>query len=216
MLEKILEIIYPKKCIFCNTINEDYTCKKCKIKLEYICANDKLERVEGKYFDYMISAYFYLDSIRNKILEFKFDNKKYLYRALSEELIRKMQIYISLFDCIISVPISIQRYMKRGYNQSELIAKSISQKLNKPLIRFCLIKVKNNKKQSGLKIEERFTNVKSVYKVINKNIISGKRILLIDDIYTTGATVNECSKVLKAAGANKVLVATIARAIKNK
>lgn len=214
MLEKILEIIYPKKCVFCNTINEEYACKKCKIKLEYICANDKLEKVKDKYFDYIISSYHYIDLIRNKILEFKFDNKKYLYRALSEELIRKIQIYISLFDCIISVPISIQRYMKRGYNQSELIAKSISQKLNKPLIRFCLIKVKNNKKQSGLKIEERFTNVKSVYKVINKNIISGKRILLIDDIYTTGATVNECSKVLKAAGANKVLVATIARANK--
>lgn len=214
MLEKILEIIYPKKCVFCNTINEEYACKKCKIKLEYICANDKLEKVKDKYFDYIISSYHYIDLIRNKILEFKFNNKKYLYKALSEELIRKLQRYSDLFDYIIYVPVSLKRYMKRGYNQSELIAKSISQELNKPLIKFCLLKIRNNKKQSDLKIEERFKNVKNVYKVINKSKILGKRILLIDDIYTTGATVNECSKVLKQAGVIEVLVATIARAEK--
>ena len=134
-IEKILEIIFPRKCGFCNSIiNEYYTCKKCKKNLEYICTNDRLEKVESKYFDYLISPYFYSGEVRNKILEFKFKNKKYLYKTLAEKLLNDLKPYNNIIDGIISVPISLNRFIERGYNQSNLIAKYIAKELNKPLI----------------------------------------------------------------------------------
>lgn len=211
-IEKILEIIFPRKCGFCNTlINEYFTCKKCKKKLEYICTNDKLKKIENKYFDYLISSYFYIDVIRNKILEFKFKNKKYLYKSLAEKLLEDLKPYKHMIDGIVSVPISLNRFIERGYNQSELIAKYVAKGLNKSLIKFVLFKTKNNKKQSELGIEQRSKNVQNAYKVLNKKIISEKNLLLIDDIFTTGATINECSKVLKQNGAKMVIAATVAK-----
>lgn len=217
MLEKILEFIFPNRCGFCNQlIKKEYTCKKCKKNLEYIYTDNKIQKINGMYFDFFISSYFYLGIIRNKILDFKFKNKKYLYRALAERLAYNLQPYIKDIDSIIAVPISFKRYLERGYNQSVLIAKYIAKKLNKPFLKFVLIKIKNNQKQSELGMKQRSKNVKNVYKILNKNIIFGKRILLIDDIYTTGATVNECSRILKQCGAQSVVVATIAKADINK
>lgn len=213
MLEKLIEFIFPRKCGFCNIlINEDYTCKKCKKNLEYICINNDLQIMNNKHFEFLISSYLYLGKVREKILEFKFKNKKYLYKSLSEELLTKLKQYSNEIDCVIVVPISINRYFERGYNQSMLIGKFISKKLNKPLHKFVLLKCKNNDKQSKLNLMERIANVEDVYKILNKKVILNKRILLIDDIYTTGATVNECSKVLKQNGAKNIIVATIARA----
>ena len=212
MCEKLLELIFPRRCGFCNLlIKEDYACKKCKKKLEYIY-NNEVDNIVEKNFEIIVSAYIYTGIIREKLLEFKFKNKKYLYRALTEKLLKDLQRYVNDIDYIVPVPISFKRYMERGYNQSYLIAKHISEKVNKPLCRFVLIKSKNNKKQSELGVKARITNVNNVYKVLNTKIIYGKNILLIDDIYTTGATVNECSKVLKQSGVKNIIVATIAKA----
>lgn len=217
IIEKVLGIIYPNKCVICNcVISKDYACKKCKKKLEYICIKDKIEKIENKYFDFLICSYFYTGKIRDKILEFKFKNKKYLFKFLTEKLAIDLELYINMFDIIIPVPISFKRFLERGYNQSLLIAKFLSRKYNKPIARFVLLKIKNNKKQSILGIKEREANVKNSYRVLNNKIISGKNILLIDDIYTTGATVNECSKILKQKGANNIIVGTLAKAELNK
>ena len=213
-VNKLLEIIFPRKCAFCNIIiNKDYACKKCKKKLEYMCINYVHEEVKKHEFENLICAYPYIGMIREKLLEFKFKNKKFLYRALSEKLIIDIKkISIQKFDYIIPVPISFNRYLERGYNQSYLIAKFISKELNKPLIKFGLVKVKNNRKQSLLSMAERAQNVKGVYRVLNSRLIDGKNILLIDDIFTTGTTVEECSKVLKNNGAQRIIVATVAKA----
>ena len=86
--EKILDFIFPRKCGFCDCrIKEDYTCKKCKKKLEYICIQETNKK-EKDIFDFCVCSYFYEGVIREKILAFKFQNKKYLYLALSERLIR--------------------------------------------------------------------------------------------------------------------------------
>lgn len=213
MFEKIIKIIFPQKCGFCNMlIKKDYTCKKCKKKLEYICIKKNLQKIDNKYFDFLISSYIYSGILRDKILKFKFNNKKYLYKSLSEELVRGLKKYADLFDCIVYVPTSLNRYFERGYNQSKLIAKFIANELNKPLVTFTLFKRKDNKKQSELNANDRISNVENVYKVLNENVIYGRNVLLVDDIYTTGATVNECSKVLKLSGAKSIIVATIARA----
>ena len=127
-----------------------------------------------------------------------------------------MKKYVKLFgsyDIIGAVPIHKKREKDRGYNQSELIAKEIAK--NTPNIEYknILKKLKNNHRQSELKMEERLKNVKNVYDVQNKEIIQNKRIILFDDVYTTGSTVNECSKVLKENGAKEILVLTLASGV---
>lgn len=210
ILEEFLKILFPRKCGFCNQrIKEEYTCQNCKKNLEYICVK---EIFKGENFEYGIFAYSYTGLVRKKILEFKFKNKKYLYKALTEKLVKNLELYQVEIDVVVSVPISWKRYLERGYNQSDLIANYISNKINKPKLKHVLIKNKNNLKQSTLKNQERIENVKDVYHVLRKEKLEGKTVLLVDDIVTTGATVEECSKVLKVNGARKVIVATIARA----
>jgi ComF family protein len=111
----------------------------------------------------------------------------------------------------VPVPIHKKRLKKRGYNQSSLIAKAVAKALKVKFINNLLYKIKNTVPQSSLSEKERKLNVRRAYIVRNSQMIKDKIVLLIDDIYTTGATVEECSKELKEAGAKDVIVATIAK-----
>ena len=110
---------------------------------------------------------------------------------------------------LIPIPLSDKKKKKRGFNQSEEIAKIISEVTKIETDFNCIIKVKDNKSQTELTRKERIENVKNTFKII-KNI-KNKNILLLDDVYTTGSTMEECAKTLKSAGANKVWGITIAR-----
>ena len=131
---------------------------------------------------------------------------------MASGLLQNIKAYQYQIDCIIAVPISMKRFWERGYNQADLIAKFLAKKINKKQLKFVLVKTKNNNKQSTLDFQERMLNVSQVYKVFQKNKIKDKTILLIDDIFTTGATVNECSRILKENGAKKIIVAVVAKA----
>ena len=147
------------------------------------------------------------------IIDYKFNEKPYLYRSILEFLNKYQKKYVQfeIYDIIIPVPISKKRNKERGYNQSLLIAREIAKNENVKLRNNVISKVKNNTTQSKLNKEERAENVKNVYKITKNKEIIDKNILLIDDIFTTGATLNECSKMLKQAGAKKVDVLTIAK-----
>lgn len=151
----------------------------------------------------------YNDKIRKIILDYKFNEKPYLYNTFSTFI--KNNILFDNYDLVIPVPISINRYKTRGYNQSYLIAKNIAKNLNLKVKNNILYKTKNNNMQSSLDKGRREENVKGVYQIRNKNEIINKKILLIDDIFTTGATANECSRVLKENGASCIDVFTIAK-----
>ncbi len=113
-------------------------------------------------------------------------------------------------DGIVPVPLSIRSLRKRGFNQSLLIARVISKKLNVPLLMDNLRKIKETPPQIGLSARERLLNLKNVFEV--RGSIKGLRLLLVDDVMTTGATVAECSKELMKAEAKEVTVITLARA----
>ena len=117
------------------------------------------------------------------------------------------------FDLITWVPVSARRRRKRGYDQAELLARSVCAELGyKPV---CLLKqLRANPAQSGLRGEQRRANVLGAYGVCGKTDIHGKRILLIDDVFTTGATAEECARVLKTAGASSVHCGAVAAAQK--
>lgn len=193
----------------CEKISKSYLCSKCKIKLKNVL---KLNRIKykDKYFNTLTYLFKYEGSIRDKLLKYKFKDYSYLYNFFVEIIINNCNLKNN-YDIILPVPIHKKRKAKRGYNQSELIAKEIAKKLNIEYCNKALIKSTNNVPQSTLTQYERQKNVLGIYEVINSQKIENKSILLVDDIYTTGSTVNECSRVLKQNGAKLIDVLTIAK-----
>ena len=165
------------------------------------------------YFDYHIYFFKYEGIIREVILNYKFKDKSYLYKTFSDFFIKNEFFcrFFENYDIIMPVPLSKKRNKERGYNQSYLIATELSEKLNLELINNCLYKTKNVIEQSKLSKEKREENVHGVYSIKNIELLKDKKILLIDDIYTTGSTVNECCKVLHIAKPSEITVLTIAK-----
>lgn len=147
------------------------------------------------------------------IIDYKFNEKSYIYITFVKILLKskKMLENIENYDTIIPVPISGKRYKKRGYNQSYLLAKEICKYANLNLESNCLYKIKNNVEQSSLNGFDRQENIKGAYGLRNMQILNNKKILLLDDVYTTGATVNECAMILSRANPSKIGVFTVAK-----
>ena len=203
-------------CGVCGKQAQDSLCRKCEIKLR----KQALFRIEDykeitSFFNKHIYIFHYDSLIRDKIIDYKFNEKAYLYNTFVCFLKKneKICVQIKKYDIIVSVPISKRRFKERGYNQSALFAKNLAQELKMKYLEKVLIKVRDNPAQSTLNQEEREENVKNMYKIniLTKSKIYGKKILLVDDIFTTGSTVNECSKVLIDGGALNVGVLTIAK-----
>lgn len=215
LYEKIENILFPTCCLICGKLTEEILCKKCEKEIHKEL-NIKMENKAKKdiYFEKHLYLFEYKDKVRNLILDYKFNDKSYLYKLFSKIIIKNEKIcgILKKYDIIIPVPIHKKRKQKRGYNQSELITKEISKKIPNLIHENKAIqKIKNNTEQSSLSKEQRKQNVKDVYKILNKEKMQNKNIVLLDDIYTTGNTVNEISKILKQNGANKILVLTIAK-----
>ena len=225
LLNNLYNIFFPIKCGYCDEItgNGSFVCEKCNknIDLEEIknrckyCGTKLFDKdricvkckKEKKYYDEFIFFSEYEDVLKNKMLAYKFNDKKYLKDFFVQELAKCVNGINA--DYVIGVPISKKRLKERGYNQTNLIAKEIGKTLNIEYIPNMLVKIKETEHQSKLSKTERKFNIKNSFKVADIYNVDNKEILLIDDIFTTGATVNECSKMLKKAGAKKVVVATI-------
>lgn len=213
MFEKILNLIFPNVCGFCDQINSNNLCKNCELMLSKYEIDCIKNCSKEKYFDYLFCALKYENIVRKKIIQYKFNEKSYLYKTFAKIIIKNKKIFgfLKLYDIIISVPMFENRKAVRGYNQSELIAKEIAKAAELIFGKDILIKIKDTKVQSTLTKTQRMANLKNVFSVIDTAKIKGKKVILIDDIYTTGSTVNECSKVLKQAGAKEICVVTIAK-----
>ena len=186
--------------------------------LQLTCNKVKTDNYEEDFSkNFMRHHYFfkYEDLIRNQIISLKFYEKPYIYKTIAYFLKNMQKSFENLkkYDIIIIVPISKQRKKDRGYNQSELIAKEISKIINIPVAKNILYKIKNTIPQSSLNKKQREENAKGVYKVHNITKLYNKKILIIDDIYTTGNTVNECANMLLQKGIkrNNIGVLTIAK-----
>lgn len=202
-------------CSICGRPTKDGLCNKCKLLLDRqaILGIDDYYLNNEKEFDEHMYLYAYDSIIRKLILKYKFQEKSYLYKIFVKNLKNNKKTYLFLkkYDIIIPVPISKKRLKERGYNQSSLLSKEISKDFNIEYNDKCLLKHKHTESQSSLNKELRTKNVEDVYSVKNQEKIINKKILLVDDIYTTGSTVNECSKVLRQAGAENIGILTIAK-----
>lgn len=200
-----LDLIFPPTCEICGKVG-NYLCSNCykKIKKYEISFNIK---------NNVFSAYKYKEKIRELLIDYKFNDKSYLYNFFSEILIKNKKVCKILKSCDIIIPVPLHkiRLHERGYNQSELIINDVAKKINLQVEINVLKKIKNIKPQSEKGYKERMKDIKGVYIVENYERIIGKKVLVFDDVYTTGSTTNECKKVLLEAGAKKVVILTMTR-----
>ena len=213
-------MIYPQVCSLCGKTNKNSLCNKCKILFQkefYFQTENYIQNTERNFQEH---SYFfkYKDLIRSQLISFKFNERPYFYKTISKIIEKNIKSFENLkkYDIIIIVPISKKRKKERGYNQSELIAKEISKMINVPIFKNIIIKTKDTKPQSSLNKEGRKQNVIGVYSLkITPNIpnLKNKKILIFDDIYTTGNTVNECAQKLIDYGVKKenIGVLTVAK-----
>ena len=197
----MLELIYPSVCGICEKIDKEYLCEECKEKLKKYCINEIEDCKENKrvYYDYKI-----------KIL--RYENIVYLYNTMEKIILNDEKIcsFLKKYDIIIPVPMYKKRKQSRGYNQTELISKKLAKDLKIESSNKVLRKVIDTKKQSTLTKKERIKNVENAFNVVNSKIIENKNVILLDDIFTTGSTLNECSRMLKLAGTKEIAILTIA------
>lgn len=205
---------YCSRCYYRLPVKESSRCLLCNreihgaggIKLCSICREYKL------YFDANYAPFTYRGSVEGAIKRFKFTRRmwygKYFAAFMAEELADKR----IRADYILYPPINRDTYRKRGYNQSEILARNLSKKLEIPYIKNGIYKICENEKQSLQKLSTRFSNVRGVFGVKPQAAekIKDKNIVFVDDILTTGATASECAKILKKAGAKTVISVTAA------
>lgn len=215
LCNEIERIIFPQCCLICGKLGPAIYCKDCKSKL-YQKAIFKIENKNRKqyYFEKHLYIFLYEGKIRELLLDYKFNDKSYLYKIFSENIIKNKKIcgILKKYDIIMPVPIHRKREKQRGYNQSSLIAREIASNIEGlEYEEKGIEKVKHTLSQSTLKKNQRKENVQNVYKIKKKEKIERKRIILLDDIYTTGSTANSIAKILKENGAKEILVLTIAK-----
>ena len=211
MIARLTELLFPRKCILCRSfLGKDETdlCRQCRIDApEYPFGKKKATHVSE-----ITAVWMYDGDVRRSIHRYKFGTARHYANAYGRLMAMRIQRDLPEFDVITWAPISAGRLRTRGFDQVELLAKAVSAELDIPAEKL-LNKFRDNRANSGLSTPaERRANVLGVYKAIDPDRIRGKRVLLLDDVITTGATASECARVLLTAGAEKVYFAAVAAA----
>lgn len=210
----VKELLFPEKCILCGRVlrpGETDFCGECRASApEY----DEKRRLPG--IDSVTAVWFYENKVRDSLIRFKFHHKPGYAAGFGRMMAMKAARQPSQADFVAWVPVSAKRRWERGYDQGQLLAQAVSRELwleAKPVLK----KIRDNPAQSGIEsMEQRYANVKDAYRVTDPEAVTGKRILLIDDILTTGATSSECARMLRSAGAESIHLLVAASGRKHK
>jgi len=229
MIDKFLRILFPESCPVCKEPSRDHgiapICPQCWDRISpysgpicQICGKPLVSEasitcadciVDKPIFKMARSPGLYEGVLRVAINLFKYYGIKRLSKPLSGMMFTLLDNKHPV-DVIIPVPLYKKRLRQRGFNQSALFAKHLANHIGTPLFLNCLIKIRDTMPQVGLNAKERKKNIKNSFAVISREFIQGKNIMLVDDVFTTGATVRECSKLLKKAGAENIYALTLA------
>ena len=230
---QLLDFLYPLHCVLCGTKVPADSGELCADCLETFpkneppfcpyCGQGRLPQpdptlcpsCQGKpfVFDQAWSALLYEGPVRDCLHHFKYRERALLAKPFSDILAHFAETSLPLtgFDAIIPAPLFSRREKERGYNQSLLLSQPIGPAFGLPLLRHSLIRSRETPSQISLSKEKRLKNVSGAFEVRTPHLIQKKRLLLVDDILTTGATANACASALKEAGAVSVCVLTLAR-----
>ena len=213
---RILDLLFPPRCPFCGKIQDAAgVCSKCEKALPWAESGQRERTLSGGI--RCVSPLWYEDQAREGILRYKFGGASGAAEALGELLADcAAESFFGEFDCVTWVPVGRKRLRSRGYDQAYLLAEAACHRWDVRPERM-LRKTEDNPAQSGLKgAAARRANVLGVYEAFNPDKISGRNILLVDDIVTTGSTLVECARVLRDAGAKDVVCITLARTRESK
>ena len=208
----LLDLLYPPRCAFCHTFVKSgriLVCDDCRKNLRF--AEDS-GRQKAAFVSQAIAPFYYEKDVRESLHRFKFAGCTGYARAYAPylaDLIRRE--FEGEYDILSWVPISRKRMKKRGYDQAKLLANAVGKLLGIRPVQ-TLKKIRDTAPQSLTgSAEKRKSNIAGAYAPFHPERFVGKRILLLDDIFTTGSTVSECARTLGVAGADRVLCATVAR-----
>ena len=208
----ILDLLFPPKCILCGKVlerGETDLCHGCRID----SPECPVSKTKLPFLDSWAAVWYYEGPVRKSLLRYKFQGSRSYAAGYGRLLAMKLlQEHPEGFDALTWVPISRLRKMKRGFDQVEELALCVGKELGIKPVRL-LKKIRHNKPQSGISEQaQRRANVLGVYQAADPEKIAGKRILLLDDIVTTGATAGEAARVLLTAGAKEVYFGAVAAA----
>ena len=212
ILDLIAHLLYPWKCVFCESVLKDTDiCHECEKKLPYTVGDSAMQKFP--FIDKCVSPLYYKDKVRASVHRYKFGGCSAYsrrYAALMSDCVEN-NLDCRSIDVISWIPLSKKRLHQRGYDQARLLAEEIAAKTGLPC-RQLLQKVKNNSAQSLTRDAKQLReNVAGVYALDDGADVSGLRILLVDDVVTTGATMSEAARILRKAGAKSVFGVTLAR-----
>lgn len=218
--EYFIKLIFPPKCIFCgkvlNTKTQLEICYSCYNNIPFVSeqyCEEKLMIFTKGNIDQIVCLCRYTGIAKSSLIRYKFFNKPGYYRIFARLLAERIQNMAdsNVVDIIASIPLHKDKKNERGYNQSFLISKQLARELGIPEKSKALERVKSTKSQSLIrKWDERYFNVKEAFIVNAPEQFINKTVLLVDDICTTGFTLEECAGALKKAGAKRVIAAVIA------
>lgn len=229
-----LDLFFPRLCAGCEGelgADDHHLCWDCRCSIQIItnpfcevCGNPLQGRIdhgytcyecaqERPYFDCARCAARFDGVVEKMIHAFKYHQALWLEDDLTELLLACCETHFgtSGIEVVASVPLFPARERTRGYNQAALLGAALAKRLRRPFCDRLVRRVRDTQTQTHLTASERASNVRAAFSVARADGAFGRRVLLVDDVMTTGATVNECSRALKEAGAREVLVVTLAR-----
>lgn len=217
----LLDLLFPPRCALCDRLLDEHEtdfCDSCrKTAPDFPALPEKSHpdrKTKLQFLDSFTAVWYYKEKARDAVLRLKFHGRTDLAAPLGRRLsMALLRDHPEGFDYVTWVPVSTLRRLRRGYDQGQLLARSVAAELGMEPCGL-LKKVRNNRPQSSLSGEQRKGNVLGVYRFSGKMPIAGKRVLLIDDVFTTGSTAEECARVLLTAGAKSVSCGTVAAAQK--
>lgn len=211
LIDTALDLLFPPKCPFCRRLTDrgESVCRDCLRTLPYTTTQSHGRKL--RYISRCVAPFYYKGSVRESLLRYKFGGLSAYSQIYAEFIAKCIDENGISCDIITWVPLSAKRFRSRGYDQAKLIADSLSGLTGLRCVRL-LKKTRHNPAQSGTgSAEKRRANVSGVYTAVNTDEIVGRRILLVDDIVTTGSTLSECARVLSEHGSADVQAVAVAR-----
>ena len=208
----LASLIYAgdEHCVICGdyTVESEELCTHCREKLRRCSECFYLSHNEEKFLVW--SVFYYSNIVKELIIRLKYRSDFICGEILAKYMLELVKSKKIEFDLIAYVPMTKKSLKNRGYNQSEFLANYLSRFLDIPVI-YNLIKTLDTKDQIGLGSEERWSNMEKCFDIEQSVLMKNKKILLVDDVITTGATTFHCAKCLKNSGVNNVCILTIAK-----
>jgi len=202
--KSLLDLVFPPRCEVCRSLGPEALCENCLKKINYLRPSA-----------FTHSVGIYEGILKSAIWRFKFKKRAALADPLGVLMVKYINHHLDMneIDLVVPVPLHEKRMRERGFNQSELLSHVITKYYDVPTVSGVLFRVKETHPQFDLPPDQRRRNVRGAFELKGASLLKNRNILLVDDIYTTGSTVSECTYVLKSGGAHKVHVLTLSRAV---